>query len=128
MNDPQLLSADLAAKSLSSIEIVLPYQEALKAVESLTAQGYFTFAWEGWVKIRDGRHGHSSRHQGTHDFWGTKGQPIPVRIQEAASYARQTIEAAQQEFDDKPEFEGATLHFCLTIQSGSQALENDRLG
>jgi hypothetical protein len=116
MNDTDLLPPELAKKSLSPLEIVLPYVEVLEAIEHLAAKGYLVFAWEGWLKYPDGRHTHSI-HQGTRGFWGTKGQSAQERIQETATFARQTIKESQQEWDEKPEIAGGTLCFCLSIEA-----------
>lgn len=116
MNDPELLPLELARKSLSLSEIVLPYAEVLEAIEHLAAKGYFVFAWEGWIDYPDGRHTHSI-HQGTRGFWGTKGQSAQERIRETGTFARQTIEESQREWNSKPEVVGATLCFCLSIET-----------
>ena len=117
MNDTDLLPPELAEKSLSPLEIVLPYVEALEAIEHLAAKGYLVFAWEGWIDYPDGRHGHSGQHQGTKEFWGTKGQSAQERISETATFAQQTIKKSQQEWDENPEITEATLCFCLSIEA-----------
>lgn len=115
-NDLQLLPPNLAAQSLSPVEIVLPYKEALQAIEYLTAHGFFVFAWEGWIEYPDGGRSHSAQHQGTVEYWGTQGKEVQERLEEAASFARQAIKQSQQRWNDKPEFAGATLHFCLYVE------------
>jgi hypothetical protein len=88
MIDPELPPPELGAKSLSPLEIVLPYMEVLEAIEHLAAKGYFVLAWEGWIKYSDDIQGHSGQHQGTTEFGG-QGQSAQERIQETAAFARQ---------------------------------------
>ena len=117
MNDLELISAELAANSLSNCEIVLAYDDVMKAIEHLTANGYFVFAWEGWIKHPDGKHGHSRQHQGTHCFWGTDGHPVEQRIKEAALFAQETIQKSQREWNENPEIAGGILCFCLSVEA-----------
>ena len=63
--DPlDLLPANLRALSLSDCEIVLPYEEAIQALELCVAARWGLLAWEGWVKYPSGV-GHHSDYQGT---------------------------------------------------------------
>ena len=47
MEGIDLLPEALRSKSLSDREIVLPYQEALQALDILTAAGWAFLGWEG---------------------------------------------------------------------------------
>lgn len=131
-SDLQFIPEFLVEKSLSKLEIVLEHDDALDAVNYLVEKDCFVFAWEGWIKHADNRYGHSGDHQGTVEFWGTRGHSIQERITEAADFIRETISASQQRWDDKPEVIGATLYFCLSIRSlnekGGSLIEADADG
>lgn len=59
MDEIDLLPEALRSQSLSKREIVLPYQQALDALEILVVAKLAVVGWEGWVKYVDGRHGHA---------------------------------------------------------------------
>lgn len=117
MKEPELLPEQLAQKSLSDIEIVLSYDDAIRAIQYLSTIGYFVFAWEGWVKNPDGKHGHSLYQQGTTGGWEKRNQSAKEDINKTATFVQQTMKESQQKWDDNPEIEGATLYFCLSIEA-----------
>lgn len=114
--DTALLPEELAAKSLSDCEIILPYNEALQAIAYLNARHVMVFAWEGWISYPDGKKGFSGQHQGTECFFWTPGHPIQERIKEATAFMLCTIQQSQQEWDASPKVAGATLYFCLSVE------------
>ena len=70
-DDLEFLSDQLRAKSASDREIVLPFADALRAIDLLQQKGARGVAWEGW--IRDSvRLGHSARHQGTVGYFAVE--------------------------------------------------------
>ena len=111
-DDPRLLPADFARRSLSDREIVLTYVDALAAIEHLSHAGRRILAWEGWLRWTDGRVGHSEKHQGTVCLSG-------MTASQAAAFCRETIALAQAEWDRAPASPGATLYFCITVASDS---------
>lgn len=104
----ELLPNELASRSISPREIVLPLREALEAVEILESKGILILGWEGWVKTPDGRVGHGSAPQGTVSL-------EDLSVHEAAEVCRKTMpqDAAQWETENQ----GTTdeLHFCITV-------------
>ena len=55
MNEIEVLSTDLKNKSLSSNEIVLEYQDALKALDILLNNKWGVLGYEVWFKYPEGK-------------------------------------------------------------------------
>jgi hypothetical protein len=104
----QLLPENLASRSISSREIVLPLKEALEAISILEKSGKPIAGWEGWVKTKDGRVGHGNAPQGTVNL-----SNLPVH--EAAEFCRHTMQ--QESILWQTQNNGSTdeLHFCITM-------------
>ena len=87
--------------------LALPYEEAVRAIDELTRDGMRVERWEGLVILPDGTQARSLQFGGSfalsHD---------PAR---AASVATAAMGKARDEWKRKPEFEGAHLHFVLTL-------------
>jgi len=113
MDDIDVLPPHLRAASLSDREIVLPYREALQAIEILQAAGWAVFAWEGWVKHPNGTHGHHGDYQGTVDLRPSPGESRADFIQRAADFCKSTMLNDQLRFEEDPVRRGYTLYFCL---------------
>lgn len=107
MSDLSLLPADLAARSISTREIVLLLPDAERAIEHLTSSGHRLEAWEGWVGFPDGGRTKSLRHPGSF--------VLPNDRERAASVTVESIRKTQATWDREPEYPGATLYFCLTV-------------
>lgn len=107
MTDLSLLPSDLADRSISSREIVLPMPEVERAIEHLRKSGHRLESWEGWVKFADGTRTHSLRHPGSF--------VLPTDGARAATVALENIRKAQETWDRSPEYPGALLYFCLKI-------------
>ena len=116
VSDLSLLTPDLSRASISHNEIVLDYQSVLEAIDQLAAEGYAVTAWEGWLLYSDGRRGHSARHQGTMCIVSVANEDAQRFVNRAADIARRTIHQAQLEWEQQPEFLGATLYYCLSIE------------
>jgi hypothetical protein len=107
VSDLSLLPPELAERSLSAREIVLPLPDAEQAIEHLRKSGRRLESWEGWVKFADGSRTHSLRHPGSFVL-----PPDGVR---AATATLEHIRKAQETWDRAPEYPGAALYFCLTV-------------
>ena len=107
MSDLSVLPSDLASRSISTREIVLPLPDAVRAIEYLGKHGRRLEAWEGWVKFPDGSRTHSLRHPGSF--------VLPTDGARAAAVTIENIRSAQAAWDRAPEYPGATLYFCLTL-------------
>ena len=102
-----LLPSDIAEKSLSKKEIVLPFAEAERAVEHLVKAGQRLESWEGWVQFNDGGRTKSLRHPGAFVL-----PPDPAR---AGEVTREGMRKAQEIWDRAPEYPGAHLFFCIMV-------------
>jgi hypothetical protein len=114
MNDLQLLTKDLQAQSLSKREIVLPYREALQALDVLADANWAVLGWEGWVRYPDGRYGHAPNGMGTVMLDQADGEGWDAYVRRSARFCRDTIEVEQQLWNADPGHASLTLYFCLT--------------
>src|SRR2546421_12940615 len=96
MDNIELLPKALREQSLSDREIVLPYQEALQALDLLTAARWALLGWEGWVKYADGRHGHAPGGMGTTTIEQKTGEAWEAYVHRSARFCHETIKAEQQ--------------------------------
>jgi hypothetical protein len=107
MSDLSLLPQDLAARSISTREIVLLLEDVERAIEHLSKTGRRLEAWEGWVRFPDGGRTKSLRHPGSF--------VLPTDGARAASVALESIRKTQQTWNRDPEYPGAILYYCLTV-------------
>lgn len=93
--------------SWSQRELVLSYQDVIKALKVFSLSGVRIAGWEGWLRYPDGRLGHSVRHQGTSDI---------LALSESESYALmlESINSSQLAWESEAEVEGAELLYCVT--------------
>jgi hypothetical protein len=103
----EALPKRLLDASASSTELVLPFIEALEALDLLQRSGAAVLGWEGWLRYPDGRKGHSQAHQGTADIAGEK-RLAPYLL------CRETMQKAHSKHSASPEQPGAELLFCIT--------------
>ena len=96
--DPlDLLPPNLCALSLSDCEVVLPYEEAIQALDLFVAARWGLLAWEGWVKYPSGV-GHHSDYQGTVELTRRVDETWDDFVRRSAEFGRQTMQADQQRF------------------------------
>lgn len=105
-----LLPERLSSKSISSKEVVLPYQEALEAIDIFENGGYLLLGWEGWVKASDGRVGHGSAPQGTVSL-------EKCTVVEAANICRETICSDKADWEKEDPESDEKLYFCITVRT-----------
>jgi hypothetical protein len=98
---------DLQAQSASPRELVLAFETALIAVETLEASGARLLGWEGWLRRADGSLGHSAMHPGTVSLGGRNAD-------QSYSVVRHTIREAQRQHLEAPELAGSQLLFCIS--------------
>lgn len=99
---------DLKRMSVSRGELVFSYANAMEALGLLEAQAVSLMGWEGWLRFRDGRLGHSSKHQGA--------DALGLDSVDAYRWFRDTIRASQQEHECLPEMPDTELLFCITLE------------
>lgn len=110
MSDLTLLPPELAARSLSTRDIILARADAEAAVAHLAANGRRIESWEGWVRTASGSATRSFVHTGTF--------ALPLDVEGAARQVLEGIAAADARWSRAPELEDATLHFGLVVAAG----------
>ena len=83
----------------------------MSALDTLEQLGARVLGWEGCLRYRDGRLGHSSRHQGTTDL-------SAVEPQAAYDLCRRTIREGDEVFRSAGENEALELLFCISHDGG----------
>lgn len=106
------LPNEIASKSISPREIVLPRKEALLAVDLIESMGLQIICWEGWVQDDKGRVGHGSAPQGTSTLTG-------LSVAEAAEVCRKSIPVDGDAWEQQHGDSGDELFFCITVQEES---------
>jgi hypothetical protein len=119
MEDIDLLPEILRSQSLSEREIVLPYDEALQALDILVKADWALLGWEGWEKDAEGRHGHSYI-MGTTSIEQEPGEKWEDYVQRSARFCRATIGADQERWKREGIDSSWTLYFCLTATGKTQ--------
>ena len=99
---------NLQQYSASTRELVLPLSQALEAIELMEQLKIPVFGWEGWLRLPDGRIGHSALHQGT---------AVECAITKFSEYAwlKRTIRESYDLHQSNPEAPSTELLFCITI-------------
>lgn len=107
MGKLHLIPPELARHSISPLEIVLPIELALEAIDLLETHGRLILGWEGWLLYPDGKHGHGGPQ-------GWSFEPSSVDHHAAAAMCRRTVAAeAAQWIQDHPDA-SERLHICIT--------------
>ncbi len=115
MDEIDLLPEALRSQSLSEREIVLPYQQALEALEILVAANFALLGWEGWGKYADGRHGHPPGGvMGTGPIKQEGGETWENYVRRSARFCAETMAKEQQAWDPHPGSAHLPLSCCLT--------------
>jgi hypothetical protein len=115
MDEMNLIPERILKASLSEDELVLPYDEALEAIDILAKEGFLLLCWEGWLRYADGAVGHSLTYQGTREIQRRPDEPwtdFSARARE--SFVRSASES-RQKFSAKPENPGSELYFGLVF-------------
>lgn len=127
MSDVDLLPDDLQPKSLSGRDIVLLYDDVIRALDHFAATGIAPFAWEGLIRRPDDLFTHAVRRVELPDgttVTGIISIPIverdedegwPEFVTRAVFVCRQSIVAAQEAWDETPGVLGARLHYSLGV-------------
>lgn len=104
------LPIEIASKTISPREIVLPRSEALLAVDLIEKMGLQIAGWEGWVRDSSGRVGHGSAPQGTASLTG-------LSAADAAELCRRAIPVDGDAWDAEHADTDTELFFCITVQT-----------
>jgi hypothetical protein len=106
----ELLPRELALQSASASEIVLPYAQALEALEVIARAGRRVVGWEGWIRTPDGAVGHGDTAMGLDSLSTLDGQ-------QAIARCRQTIGEAYSAWNKSAAHPGTDLLFNITVAS-----------
>ncbi len=109
-----LLPDELKVKSLSRKEVILSYEDVIKAINNYSNNNWVVLNWEGWIKYSEGKHGHSRNYRGILDIIKEKSESWDSFVKRAAIHCISTIKQAQKLWHSKPEYPGAMLYFCIT--------------
>ena len=109
MNGLELLPARIAAKSISSDEVVLPMAEALEAIDTFEAKGILILGWQGWLKTQDCGVGVRNAPQGTVSL-------DHLSVAEAARVCRDTIRQDAESWCLAYPETTDVLHFCISVR------------
>ncbi len=104
----QLVPRELALQSASPSEVVLPYREAMEALNIFALARRRVLGWEGWIRTPDGEVGHGDAAMGSGDL-------STLDDQQAMATCRRTINGAHAAWSGSTAFPGAELLFCITI-------------
>ncbi len=113
MEDIDVLPTELRSKSLSHGEIVLEYEDALRAIDFLVRARLAILGWELLVKYPSGRHEHPGPVMGA-AMNDREGRTWEGFVQDAAAFCRATISKEYREWVENPANARLTLFFCIT--------------
>ena len=112
------LPHELRNSSRSDREIVLPLRDAIEAIGFIIENRWGLLGWEGWVEREKGI-GHLLDYQGTVSLSPRQGQTWLDFVYWSAGFCLSTMLKDQRRFDNDPNCDGMTLHFCLSCISES---------
>lgn len=104
------LPPEIVEQSLSQSALILPLEEALRAIELRTGAGRRVECWEGWVRLSDGGRTRSLAHGGSFS--------LPTDPAASAARAATGMREAQERWNRSPEYDNARLYFELTFSRG----------
>lgn len=103
-----VLPLELALKSASPSEVVLPFRDANQALDTFARLGWRVLGWEGWIRTPDGAVGHGDAPHGTPDL-------SELTKEQAVALCRRTMHTAHAEWRGSDAYQGAELLFCITV-------------
>ncbi len=109
-----LLPEEMQQRSLSDREVVLPYDDALRAIEIFLNAEWALLGWEGWIQSSQGI-GHHVNYQGTVSIEQRHGETWSEYVRRAAAFCRATIRQDQQRWETAPDSADKQLVYCLTV-------------
>lgn len=115
MNEFELLPSSLRKLSLSKSEVVLPYAEALQAIDIFEHADLALHGWEGWVEYTADSHGHHQDYQGTMSIEILPQEKWSDFVKRSAEFCRSTMKIDQERFDVDPICRNMKLYFCLSV-------------
>jgi hypothetical protein len=111
-----VLPLELALKSASPSEVVLPFRDANQALDTFARLGWRVLGWEGWIRTPDGAVGHGDAPHGTPDL-------SELTKEQAVALCRRTMHTAHAEWRGSDAYQGAELLFASLWQRPDGALK-----
>mgnify|MGYP007022289096 CR=1 FL=1 len=109
-----LLPKELKARSVSQREIVLAYDDALKALDIIIQSDWAFLGWEAWLKYPDGKVGHIEDYQGTVSIEQEKDETWNDYKKRGYDFVKKTIIQDQLKWEKDPRSNDHQLFFCIT--------------
>jgi len=119
-----LLPFELKMKSLSKKEVILSYEDVLKAIDIYAQNNWVILNWEGWIKYSKNKHGHSEKFRGISNIYKEKDETWESFVKRSAIRCIETINESKQKWDSKPEYLGSILYFCLNPEEKPKSEED----
>lgn len=110
MRSTIILPSHIATRSISESEIILPFTDALEAINFIESKYVEILGREGLVKTASGRIGHGNAPQGTASL-------EKLTIQAAAQLCRSTMKEAQISWAQENAGTTDELYFCITVRA-----------
>ena len=115
MKDIELIPENIRSKSLSQTDIVLDYEDVLKAFDVLVEKNIVLLAWEGWIQHSNGSIDHSLQYQGMIATERLKDEPLSVYVKKSIDLGKVSIKQAQEKWNNAQETKKGKLFFCITL-------------
>ena len=112
----QPLPSWILGESISDREVVLDFDDAMRAIDSYEIAGWALFGWEGWFR-QDGRNGHALEYQGTVALTRALDEDWPTYVKRTADICRRTIKESAERYARENTQQDRKLYFCLTASS-----------
>ena len=109
----QILPKEIISRSLSKKEIILNYEDSLKALDILLESNIALLGWEGWSKYPDGSVGHND-YQGTESINRKVGESWDNYAKRGYNFVKKTIQESYEDWIKSPQVKEYKLYFCIT--------------
>ena len=114
----QPLPAWLRGKSISDREVVLDFEDSMRAIDAYETAGWALLGWEGWFR-HNGRKGHALEYQGMVTPARGLDEDWPAYVGRIAELCRQTIKEDAERYAQENPQRDRELYFCLTATSST---------
>lgn len=116
MEDIDILPKDMMSRSLSEDEVVLNYEDALKALDIFSNAHFAFLGWEGWGKYHDGGIGHCD-YQGTVSIEKAANESWQAYAKRGYNFVKETIINDYDDWKKSDHVKEYELYFCISAIS-----------
>ena len=113
MSDLYLISDELRALSRSAVEIILPYDAAVKAVRQLRSKRIALLGWEGLIVSATGKVPFCPRVRGTPSIDRAANEDWEAYVDRSSEFCLETMQAEREAFRASPDARLGELFYCL---------------